>query len=177
MVLNIVSAILTPLRINLGFILQQPAGTIRTIDHAFDRVVLDSDLALDSLSGQSKITRTQQGLMIETRLRTDLPTECGRCLTEFLHPVTTEFSDLYVFSHKDRTDDDLIFPADGFIDLGPIAREQLLLEVPIKPICRPDCKGLCLVCGADKNKEDCGHTPDDIDPRLANLRSLLNDTE
>jgi uncharacterized protein len=156
--------------------IQQPAGTVRMLDYDFGRVVLDNDLALDSLSGHSKVTRTSQGLMIETELQTTIPAECGRCLTEVLHSLKTEFSDLYVFPNKDRTDEDLVMPEDGFIDLGPIAREQLLLEVPINVVCKPDCKGLCAICGANKNEEDCGHVEDDIDPRLANLRSLLNDS-
>lgn len=174
--LPFLSAILTPLRINLGFMLNQPAGTNRTIEYDFGRVVLDGDLPLDELAGHSKVSRTPQGLMIETTLRTTLPAECARCLTEIQHPLQTEFSDLYLFPHVDRTDDDLIFPEDGFVDLGPIAREQILLEIPINPLCKPGCKGLCTVCGANKNEEDCGHDEDDIDPRLANLRSLRNDS-
>jgi uncharacterized protein len=157
--------------------LQAATGTIRVIDYDFGRVVLDNDLELDSLGGHSKVTRTRQGLMIETELQTTIQAECGRCLTEFPHPLKTEFSDLYVFSHKDRTDDDLVMPEDGFVDLGPIAREQLLLEIPINLVCKPDCKGLCSVCGANKNiEEDCGHVEDDIDPRMAKLRSLLKDS-
>lgn len=176
MVIDFVNRIQHPLRINLGFMLQQPGGTVRTIDYDFGPVVLDQDLELDSLSGHSKVTRTGHGLIIETELHTTVPAECGRCLTEFPHPLQTGFSDLYVFSHKDRSDDDLLFPEDGFVDLGPTAREQILLEIPINLVCKPDCKGLCSVCGANKNEGDCGHVEDDIDPRLANLRSLLDDS-
>ena len=156
--------------------LQKPAGTTRVIDYDFGQVNLDNDLELDTLRGHSKVSRTTQGLMIETELQTTIPAECGRCLTEFLHPLQTNFSDLYVFLHKDRMDEDLVMPEDGFVDLGPIAREQLLLEIPINLVCKPGCKGLCAICGANKNEEDCGHVDDDIDPRMANLRSLLNDS-
>jgi uncharacterized protein len=155
--------------------LQQTAGTKRTIEYDFGRVLLDGDLALDELSGHSKVTRTPQGLVIETELHTTVPAECGRCLIDLSHPLQTEFSDLYIFSYKDRSDDDLMFPEDGYVDLGPIAREQLLLEIPLNLVCKPDCKGLCTICGANKNEIDCGHVEDDIDPRLANLRSPLND--
>ena len=61
-------------------------------------------------------------------------------------------------------------------ELPEVPREQILLEIPINLVCKPGCKGLCSVCGANKNEGDCGHVEDDIDPRLANLRSLLNDS-
>lgn len=48
-------------------------------------------------------------------------------------------------------------PEDGNIDFGPILREYLLLEMPIKPLCKPDCKGLCTVCGENLNLTTCEH--------------------
>lgn len=164
-----------PLRINLGFMLQQPAGASRTLDYDFGPVLLDGDLKLEMLKGRSDVSRTPQGLFIATRLQTVVETECGRCLQPISLPISTEFTEMFVFSRKDRSEDEHILPEDGFVDLGPIAREQLLLEVPINAVCRSDCAGLCAVCGANLNEEDCGHRSDPIDPRLASLRSLLDD--
>jgi iron only hydrogenase large subunit-like protein/nitrogen-specific signal transduction histidine kinase len=61
----------------------------------------------------------------------------------------------------------------GFIDLSPLVRELSLLESPMQPLCQPDCQGLCMVCGQNLNEADCGCEVDEIDPRLAKLRSLL----
>ena len=144
------------------------------LPYEFGPVLLDGDLKLEMLRGQSEVSRTLQGLIIKTTLSTIVDAECGRCLTEIKLPISTEFTELFVFSRKDRSDDDLVLPEDGFVDLGPIARENLLLEVPINAICKTDCKGLCTNCGQNLNETDCGHREDPTDPRMAKLKSLLN---
>ena len=67
----------------------------------------------------------------------------------------------------------LILPESAQIDLAPILREYALLEVPIKPLHDPDCKGLCIECGQDLNIEDCGHNQDVDDSPFAALKKLL----
>lgn len=154
-----------------------PAGSTRVFTYDYPNVLLDGDLSLPFLRGKSECSRTPQGLVITTTLATQIEVECGRCLTPFSLPVQTEFTELFVFYfNRDRSPEDLVLPEDGFVDLGPIAREQLLLEVPINPLCKPDCKGLCSTCGVNRNEEDCGHDQDFIDPRLAGLQKLLGDS-
>ncbi len=58
------------------------------------------------------------------------------------------------------------------IDLDPIVREQVLLALPMNVVCREDCKGLCAVCGEDRNVKDCGHEQRVLDPRLASLKDI-----
>ena len=60
-------------------------------------------------------------------------------------------------NEKSMTDSELLLPEDAHIDLQPLIREYALLEIPIRPICKPDCQGLCIVCGLDLNKNNCGH--------------------
>jgi uncharacterized protein len=170
-----VNTIRNPLRLNVGFITQKPVGTLRVFPFNYDRVSLDNDLLLDSLTGQAQITRTPQGLVVEVELSTILQEECSRCLTEIQLPIKTEFTEMYVFPGKTVTNEDLqVLPEDGFIDLNVIAREQLLLEVPINPICKPECRGLCPVCGEllEDNHPDHGLEPGD--PRFQILKSFLN---
>lgn len=164
-----------PLHLNLGFMLQQPVGASRVFSYDYGPLILDADLKLESLQGSSEITRTPQGLVVHTRLKTTLQSECGRCLTPILLPLQSDFTDLYVFPRVDHSTEDLVLPEDGKVDLGPIARQQLLLEVPINAVCKADCQGLCSTCGSNLNEKDCGHEADPIDPRLASLRSLLED--
>ena len=83
--------------------------------------------------------------------------ECVRCLKSFELPLRAEFSDLFAFDHRSTTESDLILNEDGNIDLEPLAREYLLIEVPISPLCQPDCRGLCVECGTDLNLGTCEH--------------------
>ncbi len=68
-------------------------------------------------------------------------------------------------------------PVDGAIDLTPIIRDYATLDIPIRQLCSEDCKGLCPVCGMNRNQEDCGHRQVSIDPRMAELQKLLEDKE
>jgi uncharacterized protein len=146
-----------PLRINVGFLIYQPIGTSR--DFAFDlpAVSLSPDFELNTLKGTARISRTPQGLLVEAEFSGNLLQECVRCLEEYYQPLHTKFSELFAFRYKRNTESDLYLPEDGQIDLGPLARDYLLLETPIKSICRPDCKGLCTVCGENLNLTVCEH--------------------
>ncbi|HWS47003.1 MAG TPA: DUF177 domain-containing protein, partial [Acidimicrobiia bacterium] len=61
---------------------------------------------------------------------------------------------------------------DDVVDLEPLVRDALVLELPAVPLCRDDCRGLCPSCGIDRNAATCDCAADDIDPRWAPLRSL-----
>jgi uncharacterized protein len=62
---------------------------------------------------------------------------------------------------------------DGWLDLTPLLREQAWLTIPMKPLCRSDCKGLCPLCGANLSTEPCTCDRERIDPRLAVLKDLM----
>jgi len=68
-----------------------------------------------------------------------------------------------VFAQRSQDDLDMIIPDDGYIDLGVIFREYLLLEIPINAVCKPDCKGLCPECGQNLNENMCKHFLDKSD--------------
>lgn len=86
-----------------------------------------------------------------------VPAECVRCLNDYVQPLHTTFQELYAFRTSPVSDSGLIVPDDGNIDFTPLVREYLTVEIPIKPICRPTCAGLCVECGADLNSEPCEH--------------------
>jgi uncharacterized protein len=80
---------------------------------------------------------------------------------------------LYAFKKENVTDSGLLMPEDAHIDLQPLVREYALLEIPINPLCRPDCKGLCIECGENRNELDCGHRNNPGDTPLSNLGKFL----
>jgi uncharacterized protein len=166
-----------PLRINVGFLVKADAGTSRTIEFDVDHMVLAEDLALSDLRGSADFGRTPQGLVAEVQISGRTQAECARCLDPFELPVATEFTELYAFDERSMSESQLLLPANHQIDLAPLAREYLLLDMPITPLCRPDCKGLCTVCGVNRNREDCGHEQHPSDPRFSVLKDLLDPKE
>lgn len=146
-----------PLRINVGFLLNQPVGTYREIPFEFESLNLWDDLPANDFSGMARVSKTGQGILVDAAFQAVTTAECVRCLNEFQQPVHTQFQELYAFKFNQVTDSELVLAEDANIDLAPLIREYLLLEVPIKPICRPDCRGLCLECGANLNETTCPH--------------------
>lgn len=146
-----------PLRINVGFLSNQPAGTFREIHFDFPEIVLGSDFELKNLLGVVKIGRTPQGIIAEGKFGGVTQANCVRCLTDFDQNLATSFQELFSYEMHPTTEEGMKIPEDGNIDFGPILREYLLLEMPIKPLCKPDCKGLCTVCGENLNLTTCEH--------------------
>jgi len=161
------------LRLNVGFLIHQSVGTSR--DFLFDLPFLsfEPDLKLKSLQCKARISRTPQGLLVQAELKAMVQTQCARCLTNTLQPLHTEFTELYAFSLRNSSESELILPEDGFIDLGPLVHEYLVLEVPINPLCRPDCHGICAMCGEPLGKQFHVHEVESGDPRMAVLKDLL----
>ncbi len=162
------------LLLNVGFIAQSDIGYSRDFQFNNPILFLQPDLDLSEFNGTLEVSRTSEGLLFQGKFQANMETTCSRCLLNIKQHLITDFAELFTFQSHVHEDTDLIYPEDGQVDLGPIIREYLLLEFPINPICKPDCKGLCPVCGNNRNQEKCDHGVDPIDPRLSVLKSLLD---
>jgi uncharacterized protein len=119
---------------------------------------------------------------VSGRAKTRLAMDCSRCLEPFEVPVDATFDLRYVPQAENTgeaevevAEDDLMtaYYREGMLDLIELLREQFVLALPMKPLCTPDCRGLCQQCGANLNKTQCSCAPAWEDPRLAPLKSLL----
>lgn len=162
------------MRLNLGFLVSSSIGTSRDFTFEASEIRLGEDMDLFNFEGVIKVTRTPQGLLSQGEFKGSLPMECVRCLTDFEQFIRWEFTELYAFTHDNMTDSGLLMPEDGFIDFEPIMREYAILEMPISPICKPDCKGLCAVCGENMNEVDCGHKKTNEDSPFSALKDLID---
>ena len=115
------------------------------------------------------------------RVGTTLQLDCGRCLEPFDIPLDAAFDALFLpavanagAGELEVADEDLgvSFYKDETLDLAELMREQFYLALPMKPLCRPDCKGLCPVCGINRNRETCTCQTEWTDPRLDALKRL-----
>jgi len=162
-----------PLRLNVGFLLGQTIGTSRDFEFDFPRIRLGEDFSLSDFSGTARFTRTPQGLFLQAKFQGNEALECVRCLDIADHQLKMDFSELYAFNQRSVSESGLLVPESGYIDLEPLVREYALLEVPINPLCKPGCKGLCRECGQNLNKKDCGHQQVKANDSFAKLESLL----
>jgi uncharacterized protein len=163
------------LRLNVGFLVHQSVGSSRDFYFDLPSLELEPDLNLQDLNGSARITRTPQGLLVQVKLSATTQAECVRCLTNSEQLLKTDFTELYAFSIRSATESELILPEDGYIDLGPLVREYMVLEVPINPLCRPDCHGICAICGEAQGEQIHHHEVEVSDPRFAVLKTLLED--
>ena len=167
---------LSRLRFNFGFLLEAALGVSRDIELDYPTIVVADDVILTPLQGRFTATRTSEGVYLHGRFQSAIQAECVRCLNNILTPITIELDELFYYPPEAAPADEDAYTfigETGFIDLAPLMRELSLLELPMHLLCRPDCQGLCMVCGQDLNEADCGCEEDGLDPRLAQLRSLL----
>ena len=128
---------------------------------------------------RGSVERNGETVDLTARLNASVRLSCARCLESFDLPVDREFVLRLVAEEpgpkaaKDPDADDTVFQApEGRADLREIATEQIYLSLPMRSVCREDCKGLCPACGANRNVDECGCPQEPEDPRLAPLREL-----
>lgn len=137
--------------------------------------------AIQPIVIEGTITHAGDFFVLLANITTRLRMQCTRCLVEFEKDVhlaieeelrKAEGSEDFV---ELSGDDDLYSTFLGHeIDVGQIALEHLVLSLPIKRLCHPECLGLCPICGQDRNKSKCECKDENIDPRLQALKKILN---
>ncbi|MGH2710845.1 MAG: YceD family protein [Actinomycetota bacterium] len=113
-----------------------------------------------------------EGVLVTGSLLGRMTCRCARCLKEFSRDFDVRVREL--FAHAPTKDDDHYPIVEGEIDLEPMARDAVLLDVPFSPLCKSDCLGLCSRCGGDRNLGECACGPE-VDERWAALSTLKID--
>lgn len=162
----------TTLRIPLAAALRHP-GNARPVV---------ADVELDGLAGVAAeieagkpvaidllLERVPEGIVVRGNLTATWSSACSRCLEPVGGEISVHVDELFeahpLEGETYQLDEDLI-------DLEPMVRDALLLELPLAPLCTADCEGLCATCGANRNLTRCECVTAEIDPRWAALRSL-----
>lgn len=167
----------TPLIINVIELLRWPGTTKNVVaslpidDLEFNdaRVVdvpIEVSLTLESLSN---------GITVHGTASATWSGQCRRCVKPLIVPMTVEISELY---QRELEDPDAYAIENDQINLLPMVRENILLAIPLGPLCQPDCPGLCPQCGIDLSEGACDCQISTQDPRwgaLDALRGVLDD--
>ena len=130
---------------------------------------VDLDLRLEAV---------MEGVLVTGTARAALEGECARCLGPITDEYEVDLQELYVYDDKDHDpdeDDEVSMLQDDLLDLEPLLRDAVVLALPFQPLCRPDCPGLCVECGA-RLADDPDHVHEEpVDPRWAALAELHQD--
>lgn len=121
------------------------------------------------------------GVLLTGTARVHVEGECSRCLDPVSASQDIEFQELFLYpttdsrgrlTHEEQPDEELPTLEDDLLDLEPTLRDAVVLALPIAPVCRVDCPGLCPQCGF-RLAEDLEHQHDQVDPRWAALQAML----
>ena len=127
-----------------------------------------------------RLEAVMEGVLVTGSATADLEGECARCLEPIIDDVVVDLQELFVYDDPDHdsgpwgtTDDDVSRLEGDLLDLEPLLRDAVVLALPFQPLCRDDCPGLCVECGA-RLADDPDHRHDaPIDPRWAALGEVV----
>lgn len=152
-----------PMRMNVLTELRQPVGTVTTVDIC-DESLISEEVNVRGMQGSVILLRTGKGLLVDFSASGTVHQTCCRCLSESPTETRIAFNEEYIpfFDavtgarvHSGFDSDALRISTDFILDLGEGVRQYLLMSEWAKPLCRPDCAGLCSHCGTDLNSEPC----------------------
>jgi uncharacterized protein len=122
------------------------------------------------IAGELTLESVVEGIYVHGSVEGRFAMRCARCLREFERSFDVKMTEL--FAAAPGPEDDYALADDLTLDPEPMVRDAVVLEMPFSPLCRPDCKGLCEICGGDRNLGECPGHPQ-RDPRWAALDTLL----
>jgi uncharacterized protein len=171
--------------VNVAQLLKSDVGTTRR--YSFEEPAQPFGAVAEAVApirGTAELIRTNRGVLVRGQFSTAADLECSRCLSVYVEGLRLDFTEEFVPIVDIHTGAPAKLPRDEGtflindqheLDLEPAIREYGLLALPMKPLCRADCYGLCPRCGVNRNDETCGCILDEPDERFAVLRALLSD--
>ncbi|HEY2958213.1 MAG TPA: DUF177 domain-containing protein [Actinomycetota bacterium] len=146
-------------------------GTLPEVASPFAWVPADVPVLVEA-----EVESVVEGLLVRGEVSTTATVSCVGCLTERRQEVSVEVQELFALDSRDAEEDGYAVLPDDRLPMDTMVRDALVLAFPFSPLCRPDCAGLCPVCGANRNEVDCGHDAGVVEERwsaLAGLREQL----
>ena len=136
----------------------------------------------DVLQLDLRFEAVTEGVLVTGSATAPVAGECARCLTPLASTVTASFTELYLYQHdrhdkherfdEDDEQEEALYLDGDLLDLEPVLRDAVVLALPMSPLCREDCPGLCVECGVPLADAGPGHQHEDApDPRWAGLRN------
>jgi uncharacterized protein len=156
---------------------RQP-GSMRTVQR---RVPAPAELRLDlvevpegaPLDLDLRLESATEGVLVTGTVTAPITGECGRCLDPVSDELVVDICELFAYpgivTDETTEQDEVDRIVDDLIDVEPVVRDAVVLALPVAPLCRPDCAGLCPTCGQRLDDLPAGHAHETLDPRWAAL--------
>ncbi|WP_425464791.1 YceD family protein [Nonomuraea terrae] len=131
----------------------------------------DAEVELDL-----RLEAVMEGVLVSGTARAPLAGECARCLDPVSSEIEVGLQELFFYSDEDASEEDSLLDGE-LLDLEPTFRDAVVLALPLSPVCREDCEGLCVECGVKLAEAGADHRHEKIDARWASLQGLITDTD
>ena len=120
-----------------------------------------------------RVSNVSRGILVEGTATGRLSLLCGRCLERFDYEADIDIEELAVAGDAGKINDEVFPVIDNKVDVAAVVYQNIMVQVPIKPLCRETCAGLCPTCGKNLNDEPHNHPKEDIDERLIALKDFF----
>lgn len=169
---------------NVAGLLAEPPGASRDARLRDHYVSLGPDVELAGpIDADLRFSRTNRGILVRGEVLAPIRRTCARCTDPYVEEARVTLDEEFVPSVDPLTGVAVAITEEGpgridqhnEIELDGSIHDELSLTEPMHPLCRPDCPGLCAVCGQKLDGGDHGHADDEVDPRLAGLAALLGE--
>jgi len=169
------------MRINVSQLLRSTIGTTRNYGASEVISIAGGDSMVE---GKVRLVRTDRGILAKATLHTEVEVTCSRCLSLFNYPLALNIEEEYFPIIDIVNGNSLSLPEESgcftideqhILDLTEAIRQYALLAIPMKPLCREDCAGLCPICGHNLNQGPCGCLSQEVDPRWTKLGKLVTE--
>ncbi|MFW2488353.1 YceD family protein [Clostridium chromiireducens] len=115
-------------------------------------------------------------LVLNAKIKADLEMICSRCLDTFIYPIDIDIEERFT-TNRNSENDEAIVVMDDVLNITEIVETSIISTLPIKRVCKNDCKGLCQECGCNLNYDSCSCQKEDVDIRFEALRGLFDNKE
>jgi uncharacterized protein len=168
------------IQVNVAQLLKSEQGATRIVQ--IDDVFED-ETGLIPVRGELKLTLINKRILVQGRLTIEVQLVCSRCLKPFTCTIPLDIEEEYYPIIDINTGSRLPPPEETgafmidehhILDLTEAIRQYKVMALPMKPLCREDCVGICPTCGKNLNEEECCCPSDEVDPRWGELLKLKN---
>lgn len=166
---------------NVSQLLKEPTGFARAYTDDQVRPLNEAGHEV-RIVGEVQMLRTDKGIWVEANLIGGMTCSCSLCLMEFDQPIEIHIQEEFLpqvdintgarVNHAGEQDEDFYISRNHILDLTDAARQYFDINAPMRPVCTEQCKGICLVCGVNRNERECACQENQIDPRWSALVGL-----